>query len=190
MPGSEVAIMAIIMVLAIMFMMIVYAMSYKTVPPHKAMVMRRQRRYPDGTTRRMVISAGGRFVSLGSGGYDMLDLTVHPVRVQMSDLQTTIGGNPAKATVDILFLVKVTSEKEGLRKAADNLADKTEDEIAIFAREAIETNVIRMFQTTSMEVIESSRDVLAGRIQSMICIPLMEMGLEIRVVRLFKANVR
>jgi len=190
MVSTSVLVAVVIELVAVIGVLVIYAVGYTKVPPNMAMVLKKVRRYPDGTSRRMVVVGGGRFLIPGSGGCDFIDLSVHPVRLQMSGLKTTLGGNPAKATIDMLFLVKVSSEKEALQVAAENLVGKTEEEFMGIAREALEASLRRMFQELPYEEIEPDRDTLAGNIQRMICVPLREMGIDVRDARLFHIQVQ
>jgi len=185
MVSTHVVLVVVVELIAIIGALVIYTMGYKTIPPNQALVMKRKGRLPDGTTRRMVVIGGGRFMPPGSRSYDLLDLSVHPLRLQLSGLRTTREGNPAKGAIDITVMAKVSAEKGALHESAETLAGKSSEEVLGMTREALEMGLRQMFQEIPYEDIDPDPDRLASNLSRFIISPVEELGMEVRGAQVF-----
>ena len=172
-------IIALVIVVAIVSPISIYANRYKKVPPDRAMVVY-GRRKGEGERGYEVISGGGKFIVPIVESYEYLPLDVRTLAIDVRDVVTEVQQSGAKINIQSVAQVKISSEPAALRTAAEHLLHKTDPEINDIAMKTLEGHVRGVCATMTIEAINSDRDAISVKIQNMAAKDLMNMGIEIR----------
>jgi uncharacterized membrane protein YqiK len=166
-------------VVAILAMIAIYVASYKTVPPHRAMVVFRGRR-KEGDEPRSIVSGGGRFVIPGGESYHMLDLTADLVRIELSGVDTSSGGVQMRMRVQVAAVWKISSDTSSLEANAGKLVERTRGENQMAIKDWLERAVRDIAASVTLEEFETDRDLVSAKISYTAADLMNELGLEIR----------
>jgi flotillin len=172
--GTAGLVMTFIIVIAILSMIIVFAMRYVRVPPSKAMVV-----FTGGTLRH-VISGGGKFLAPFVETYELLPLDVRVVDIELDNVRADPGTDPKKVRVQVSALVKITSEPSALKSAAESLIGKHVDEIDHIGAKAIEEAIRSRLNEVALDEVNRDWEAFAAVIASLASEQLWAKGLEIR----------
>ena len=178
--ANEVLIVALLVVMAIVSMVAIYAARYKKVPPDKAMVVYGRAVKEGQKVGYQVISGGGKFIVPIIESYEFLPLDVRTLDVNVNDIVTDVATSGAKINIRSVTQVKVSSESSSLKVAAEHLLHKSNAEINEIALKTLEGHVRGVCATMTIEAINSDRDTISQKIQKMAAQDLMNMGIEIR----------
>ena len=185
---SNVAVITVVLILFMMLaMMVVYAFSYKKVPPHKAMVIFRGSR-KKGTEPHRIISGGGKFILPGAESYSMLDLTADLIELELSGVETRSEGAPTKIRLKVALVWKITTERSSLEHAAGKLVDRTRGENRIEVKKQVEDAIRNLGPSLTVQEFEQDRDAFSGRFQMTMGHSLSELGIEIRSLHILKVQ--
>ena len=91
MVSESIVIVTVIIMVAIMAVILVYAARYKKVPPDKAMVVYGRKMQPGVKIGYQVISGGGKFILPVIEAYEFLLLDVRTLDVNVSDIVTDVA---------------------------------------------------------------------------------------------------
>jgi len=175
------AIVGIMVIGGIIAMLVIYASRYKKVPPDKAMVVYGHKmRGEKGDVGYKVISGGGRFILPIIESYEFLPLDVRTLDIHVDDIVTDVVRSGAKINIKSVTQVKVSSDSESLKVAAEHLLHKSNAEIDEIALKTLEGHVRGVCATMTIEAINSDRDTISGKIQTMATSDLKNMGIDIR----------
>jgi flotillin len=177
--ATQVFLTILILVIAIVSMMIIYATRYKRVPPNKAMVVYGRRMGPGGPGYK-VISGGGKFIVPIIESYEFLPLDVRALEFDLDDVRTVSNGEERKAHLVATAQVKIASEPSGLKVAAEHLLGKPDEEIDKIAHKMFEGSLRTIFRDTAFEELDKSRDTMAMMVQQIAAQDLLNIGIEIR----------
>jgi flotillin len=175
--GTAFMIAILLLVMAFMSLIILYANRYKKVPPDKAMVVYGKR---SGKRGYQVISGGAKFIVPILEAYEFLPLDVRTLDVKVKDIVTDVVSSGARINVACVTQVKISSDPASLHTAAEHLLHKSDNEINEIAMKTLEGHVRGVCATLTIEQINSDRDVIASKIQTMAGNDLKNMGIEIR----------
>ena len=164
-------------VIVILSLVSVYASRYKKVPPDKAMVVYGRN---IGEKGYQVISGGGKFIYPIVESYEFLPLDVRTLDVNVDDIVTDVKTSGAKINIKSVTQVKIASDKASLDTAAEHLLHKSDPEINEIAMKTLEGHVRGVCATMSIEAINSDRDMISSKIQTMAANDLSNMGIQIR----------
>ncbi len=165
---------------AMMALLVIYAARYKKVPPDKAMVVYGRKMKAGTRMGYQVISGGGKFILPIIESYEFLPLDVRTLDVNVDDIVTDVKTSGAKINIKSVTQIKVSSEPEALRTAAEHLLHKTNHEIDEIAMKTLEGHVRGVCATMTIEAINSDRDLISQKIQNMATADLKNMGIDIR----------
>ena len=179
MVASAVLLVVVMVMVALMAVIVIYATSYKKVPPNQAMVVFRGKRKP-GDEPRGILSGGGKFIIPGGETYHLLDLTADMVRLELNGVQTTSNGSPTKMRIQLAAIWKLSSERDALKMNAGKQIDRTVGENRMAVKEMLENTIRNLAASSTLEEIESDRDMLAARVQHSAMDLMAELGIEIR----------
>ncbi len=177
---SSAILVIVILFGALISMLIIYAARYKKVPPDKAMVVYGRKMKPGKTIGYQVISGGGKFILPIIEAYEFLPLDVRTLDIHVDDIVTDVVRSGAKINIKSVTQVKVSSEAESLKVAAEHLLHKSNAEIDEIALKTLEGHVRGVCATMTIEAINSDRDTISGKIQTMATSDLKNMGIDIR----------
>ena len=180
MVSEAIVIVLVILVIAIMAGILVYAARYKKVPPDKAMVVYGRKMQPGVKIGYQVISGGGKFILPVIEAYEFLPLDVRTLDVNVNDIVTDVATSGAKINIMSVTQVKVSSEKSALYVAAEHLLHKSNAEINEIAMKTLEGHVRGVCATMTIEAINSDRELISSSIQTQATGDLLNMGIEIR----------
>lgn len=131
-----------------------------------------------GDRRDPRIVVGGKALVLrGTRGYGSLFLGTTDLDVQVRGAHAAGGPGSPPFFLRIGVQVKISSEPEGLRAAAENLLGKSEEEIRSIVRSVVEEHVPSVLAHVAADRIELERERIAGEIEVLAATDLMGMGL-------------
>ena len=156
-----------------------YARRYKKVPPNMAMVVFGRRQKEGGKGYR-VLSGGAKFIIPIVEAVDWLKLDVRTLDVVVKDIVTDVKRSGAKIDIKAVAQVKVSSDTATLNTAAENLLGKRDEQIDEIALKTLEGTVRGVCATLTVEEVNSDRDQLQSKTQSLAGQDLQNMGIEIR----------
>ncbi|NOQ53571.1 MAG: hypothetical protein GQ558_03075, partial [Thermoplasmata archaeon] len=177
---SSAILVIVILFGALISMLIIYAARYKKVPPDKAMVVYGRKMKPGTRIGYQVISGGGKFILPIIEAYEFLPLDVRTLDIHVDDIVTDVVRSGAKINIKSVTQVKISSETESLKVAAEHLLHKSNAEIDEIALKTLEGHVRGVCATMTIEAINSDRDTISGKIQTMATSDLKNMGIDIR----------
>jgi len=179
MVNTPMTIMMIIIILAMIAMMVIYASSYKTVPPNRVLVLYRGNR-KKGAEPQGMISGGGKFIIPGMESYYLLDLTADLLEFELHKVTTRSEGNPVTMRLNVAVIWKITSESRALKAAAGTLVDGTRGENRMDVKEQVEKAIRNAANSITAQEFEKDRDLLSDKFVNAMGGNLSEKGLEIR----------
>jgi flotillin len=180
MADVNILISGLIIAMIVIALAAIFANRYKKVPPDKAMVVYGHNIKGAGRLGYKVISGGGRFIIPIIESYEFLPLDVRTLDVSVNDIVTDVATSGAKINIKSVTQVKVSSDDDSLRTAAEHLLHKTNAEINEIALKTLEGHVRGVCATMTIESINSDRDTISSKILKMADNDLRNMGIEIR----------
>ena len=90
MAANEAIIAIVILMVAMLAMIVIYAARYKKVPPNKAMVIY-GRKTRQGGPGYQVISGGGKFIIPIIESYDLISIAVRTLTFNLQDIKIDPG---------------------------------------------------------------------------------------------------
>ncbi len=167
---------------AVLLSTLIAAMRYKKVPPDKAMVIlgKRQR----GGRGYRVISGGAKVVVPIVESIEWLDLKVHHLELDLTDVRADVRGLNDVVAVGAVAEVKIGSDESNLNAAAENLLGKSDREIDQLATAVREGHNRGTCATLAAASIDSDRDEFATQVAAHASDDLRKLGLEIRSLRI------
>ena len=165
---------------AIFGIVLLYASRYKKVPPNMAMVVYGSRQKGAGGAGYRVISGGAKFIVPIVQSVAWIKLEVRTLDVVVNDIVTDVKRSGAKINIKAVAQVKISSDEATLNTAAENLLGKREEDINEIALKTLEGHVRGVCATLTVEEVNSDRDQLASKIQSLAGQDLRNLGIDIR----------
>ncbi len=162
----------IILVFVMVICMTVYASRYQTVPPNMAMIVF-GKKYTDGFD---ISLGGGRFIWPIIERYEFLHLDVQTLYLRVPSVISKQG---VQFFVESVAQVKISSDCDLIRTAAEQLLNKPQEEINDIARRSLEGHVRGICAQLTVEEINSDRNKVVGMIQNVGVTDLNRMGLTI-----------
>jgi len=138
----------VIVVLAILGMVAVYAKQYKRVPPGRAMVVF-GRRFPGG--KPLVMLRGGRFIQPIIESYALLSIEPMQIDLFLEDAVGNISGTGEEVrrlNVSVAGVAKISEDADLLQTAASHLVNKSPEEIRHIVEATVEGHVRGILATT------------------------------------------
>jgi flotillin len=165
-------------VIPVFALIIIYASRYRRVPPDKAMVVYGKHK----ATKKgyEVLTGGGKFIWPIVEAVDFLPLDVRTLVISVTDIVTEVKTSGAKVNIKAVAQIKIGSKENLLADAAEQLLHKSDPEINEIAQRTLEGHVRAICATMTIEQINSDRDAVATRVQTMAFKDLETMGIEIR----------
>ena len=170
----------LMMIIAIIAMIIIYAMRYKRVPPNKAMVVFGRRTMRADRKGYRVLTGGGKFIVPIVEEVKYLPLDVRNLKFKLDNVKTDPKTESARLKLEATAIIKIGSDPMSLNTAAEMLLDKKDEEINKMAYDVIEAHIKGICKTLKFEQIDTDRDLMAERIQNIIAMDLRNIGLEVR----------
>ena len=170
----------LMMIIAIIAMIIIYAMRYKRVPPNKAMVVFGRRTMRADRKGYRVLTGGGKFIVPIVEEVKYLPLDVRNLKFKLDNVKTDPKTESARLKLEATAIIKIGSDPMSLNTAAEMLLDKKDEEINKMAYDVIEAHIKGICKTLKFEQIDTDRDLMAERIQNIIAMDLRNIGIEIR----------
>lgn len=164
----------VLLVIAILLYTNVVARRYKKVPPDQAMVVFGRKR---GDRAFVVVPPGGaKFIVPIVEAHRMLSLEMHRLNITTPDTITRSG---VPITVDLIALVRISSDPESLETAAVHWLSKPASEMLEAASWVIVGHTRGVCALLEVEQINADRDALSGRIRDEASKDFAKSGLEI-----------
>ena len=171
--------MPLIMMLVIM---VLFALSYRKVPPNRALVLFKGT--PDREMKVLrTIQGGGRFMPPGGMSSQELDMTVDLTEFEMTGVPTDSGGYPTSLRLRVAALWKINSIAEVLEEKAGGLMDRTQGENKMAVKEQLEAAFRNLSGGMGSAAFEKGMTSIRQRATLDANQALAELGLEILTVR-------
>src|SRR5882724_6216288 len=168
--SSEILVIAGLMVLALMFLMSMFARLYRKAGPHQALVV-----YGIRGTR--IIKGRGTVIFPMLETYRELSLQLMSFDVApQQDLYTMQGD---AVTVEAVAQIKVKSDPESIVTAAEQFLTKTDDERQGLIRLVMEGHLRGIIGQLTVEQIVKEPEMVADRMRGTCADDLSKMGLEV-----------
>jgi len=190
MVSANVILVVIIETFAMLALLVVYATRYKKVPPDKAMVVYGRKMHPGMKIGYQVISGGGKFILPIIESRAYMDMGAMGIELDMDDLETTHKGTPAKARCCVTAVVKVSSRKDALYVAAENLLDKSTDELIALSEIVLEGTTRAIFRHNEFEDLDKEYNYWATLIHKNAEGDLLNIGLEILCLHVHELELK
>jgi flotillin len=163
-------IVAGLMVLAILFLMAMFARLYRKAGPHEALVV-----YGARGTR--IVQGGGTVIFPLVETYHQLSLELMSFDVApQQDLYTRQG---VAVTVEAVAQIKVKSDPESIRTAAEQFLTKSDDEREGLIRLVMEGHLRGIIGQLSVEQIVKEPEMVGDRMRATCADDMNKMGLEV-----------
>jgi flotillin len=127
-----------------------------------------------------VITGGGKFIIPIVQDVAFLPLDVRTLILSVQDIVTDVKTSGAKVNIKAVAQIKISSQDDLLKTAAEQLLNKSDPEINEIATKTLEGHVRGICATLTIEAINSERDTVSQSVQSMAASDLKNMGIEIR----------
>ena len=186
MVGETVLMVTIIQVLAILSVLLVYATRYKKVPPDRAMVVYGRQMHPGVKIGYAVISGGGRFLLPVIEETAVLDLAVREVVMELDNVRTDPGEGSRPVRVKLSVLYRISSDREELYLAAQNLLGRTPQDVKRMVQMVVEGSVREVATTRTARSMDIDREGAATEVGLKSARDLAEVGLEIRGLNIIR----
>jgi len=168
--SAEVVVIAGMMVLAVFFLISMFASMYRKAGPHQALVV-----YGFGRTR--IIKGGGTFIKPVVESYRELSLQLMSFDVApQQDLYTVQG---VAVTVEAVAQIKVKSDPESIVTAAEQFLTKSDAERDGLIRLVMEGHLRGIIGQLSVEQIVKEPEMVGDRVRTTCADDMSKMGLEV-----------
>jgi flotillin len=168
--SSEVFIVAGLMVLAVLFLMAMFARLYRKAGPHEALIV-----YGFRGTR--IVKGQGTVIFPMIESYHELSLELMSFDVApQQDLYTKQG---VAVTVEAVAQIKVKSDPESIRTAAEQFLTKTDQDREALIRLVMEGHLRGIIGQLSVEQIVKEPEMVGDRMRGTCADDLSKMGLEV-----------
>jgi flotillin len=168
--SSEVFIVAGLMVLAILFLMAMFARLYRKAGPHEALIV-----YGFRGTR--IVKGQGTVIFPMIESYHELSLELMSFDVApQQDLYTKQG---VAVTVEAVAQIKVKSDPESIRTAAEQFLTKTDQDREALIRLVMEGHLRGIIGQLSVEQIVKEPEMVGDRMRGTCADDMSKMGLEV-----------
>jgi flotillin len=168
-------------IIAFITIIIIYQKNYHKVPPNKAMVIFGAKT-PGTRKGYRIITGGGKFLMPVVESAKYLPLDVRNLSFELKNVKTDPKTEKATLKLEVAATIKIASDPMSLDTAAEQLLDKSDEEINKIAYDVIEAHIRGICRTMKFEDIDTDRDLAAERIQLMAAKDLHNIGLEIRSI--------
>ncbi len=160
-------------VLAILFIILLFLAMWKRVPQDKAIVVT--------GLKKKVISGGGGFVIPLLERYDKISLENMKIEVKTEGARTEQG---VDIRADGVAVIKVKSDRESILNATEQFNTgneaKTINTIKDTAKDVLEGKLREIISKMTVEEIYKDREVFASQVQEVAAVGLATMGLELK----------
>jgi hypothetical protein len=171
----------------------VYQRFYVAVPPGKALVLFGRKSAPATTPAGppssvfvnrapRILVGGGAIVAPWNRGVGFLTLSPPATDASVRSLHTVDDGRATGWEVSVSVQVKIPTEPEALRHAADHLLGKPDEEVRALVRQAVERNVPAVLARMTPGPAEPDWERLAAEIEASVAPDLVDFGLVVRSV--------
>ncbi len=168
--SSEVFIIAGLMVLAILFLMAMFARLYRKAGPHEALVV-----YGFRGTR--IVKGQGTVIFPMIESYHELSLQLMSFDVApQQDLYTMQG---VAVTVEVVAQIKVKSDPESIRTASEQFLTKSDQDREALIRLVMEGHLRGIIGQLSVEQIVKEPEMVGDRMRATCADDMSKMGLEV-----------
>ena len=168
--SAEVIVIVGMMVLAVFFVLSMFASMYRKAGPHQALVV-----YGFGRTR--IIKGGGTFIKPVVESYRELSLQLMSFDVApQQDLYTVQG---VAVTVEAVAQIKVKSDPESIVTAAEQFLTKSDNERDGLIRLVMEGHLRGIIGQLSVEQIVKEPEMVGDRVRTTCADDMSKMGLEV-----------
>lgn len=178
MVSTDVVLVTLMVVFAMVAVMVVYAMRYRGFPPNKAVVLVRGDK-SKGTAHYRLLKGTGKFVIPGVESVSLLDLNARITKFVVDKVPTSGDGGSNTVRLDVSAIWSITSNPERLEEAAEGLVGRTRGENEILVKEHLERAIRNAGPGHSALEFQMTRDV-TGVIGSHANRELEPLGLELR----------
>ena len=161
----------IAIILAVILLFIVYLSRYRKCGPDEVMVISGR-----GKLGFRIVKGGGTFIWPIVERVDRLSLENMALEVKCADVYTSEG---VAITVDGVAVVKVASDDESIRTAAEQFLNKQQTEIGNIAMQTLEGHLRAILGTLTVEEIYQDRDKFAQSVQDVAAVDMANMGMSI-----------
>jgi len=158
-------------VVALILFLLVYLSRYRKCGPNQVMVISGR-----GKLGFRIIKGGGTFIVPIVERVDILSLEDMALEVKCEDVYTSEG---VPITVDGVAVVKVASDSESIRTAAEQFLSKQRPEIANIAAQTLEGHLRAILGTLTVEEVYQDRDKFAQSVQNVAAVDMANMGMSI-----------
>lgn len=161
---------AVIAVITVIAIMAVVGSMYRRVSPNRALIV-----YGSGGTR--IVTGGGKLVWPLFQSYQELSLELMSFDVAPSqDLYTSQG---VAVAVEAVAQIKVKSDPESIRTAAEQFLTKSQTEREALIRLVMEGHLRGIVGLLTVEQIVKEPEMVSGRVRETVADDLSKMGLEV-----------
>src|SRR5690606_6564376 len=161
---------AVVAVITVLLIMVVIGTMYRRVSPNRALIV-----YGAGGTR--IVTGGGKLVWPLFQSYQELSLELMSFDVAPSqDLYTSQG---VAVAVEAVAQIKVKSDPESIRTAAEQFLTKSQTEREALIRLVMEGHLRGIVGLLTVEQIVKEPEMVSGRVRETVADDLSKMGLEV-----------
>ena len=158
-------------VVALILFLLVYLSRYRKCGPNEVMVISGR-----GKLGFRIVKGGGTFIVPIVERVDILSLEDMALEVKCEDVYTSEG---VPITVDGVAVVKVASDNESIRTAAEQFLSKQRPEIANIAAQTLEGHLRAILGTLTVEEVYQDREKFAQSVQNVAAVDMANMGMSI-----------
>jgi flotillin len=158
-------------VVALILFLLVYLSRYRKCGPNEVMVISGR-----GKLGFRVVKGGGTFIVPIVERVDILSLEDMALEVKCEDVYTSEG---VPITVDGVAVVKVASDNESIRTAAEQFLSKQRPEISNIATQTLEGHLRAILGTLTVEEVYQDREKFAQSVQNVAAVDMANMGMSI-----------
>ncbi|WP_420454582.1 flotillin family protein [Rubrivirga sp.] len=175
-------VVALGVIVAFVFLVLLVASRYKTVSPDEAMIITGaalggKNVLTDESARKVkIVRGGGAFIVPIVQQREHLSLLSHKLDVMTPEVYTAEG---VPVMTDGVAVIKVGSSVEDVATAAEQFLGKPDTELRAEAREVLEGHLRAILGTLTVEEVYRNRDKFAQEVQSVAARDLKKMGLQI-----------
>jgi flotillin len=167
---AEVILIALLVVFAFLFLLATFTRMYRKAGPHEAMVVY-------GIRKTRIVQGGGTFIWPMFETYRGLSLQLMSFDVApQQDLYTKQG---VAVTVEAVAQIKVKSDPESIRTAAEQFLTKSDQEREALIRLVMEGHLRGIIGQLSVEQIVKEPEMVGDRMRGTCADDLSKMGLEV-----------
>ena len=175
-------VVALAVIVALVFLVMLVASRYKTVSPDEAMIITGaalggKNVLTDESARKVkIVRGGGAFIVPIVQQREHLSLLSHKLDVTTPEVYTAEG---VPVLTDGVAVIKVGSSVEDVATAAEQYLGKPDEALRAEAREVLEGHLRAILGTLTVEEVYRNRDKFAQEVQSVAARDLKKMGLQI-----------